>query len=117
MSLRPVFLVAFVLLAAILGCSDGQQEWQVTVVSFSEKGPADVHVTLGADGKSTAEVKQFQSNAAKTMISGRGTTIVNTITVVQKDQKKVHAVNEKLPGGKVYRIIIEADGTVNTKIE
>ena len=111
MSLKPGLCLVAVVFVTLAGCGE-PQEWVVSAQNDSN-APVELFVTLGADGASKANVI-LEGNNPRTLISGKGATIVNTITVIRGNETKVQKVDEKLPGGKCYHIRIERDGAVNT---
>jgi hypothetical protein len=99
-------------LLLMLGCSSGQQQWEVSAENKSD-APCSFFVTLGPNGGSTANVENVKKGEVIPLIAGNLDTVVQTVKVVRGTEEQSLTPKINLPTGRRYAIVLDAQGKLS----
>jgi hypothetical protein len=100
----------------VIGCGSDRSRWEVLLENKSDQ-PCDATVSYaGSGGKGGASVDGVPKGKTVSLISGAGSTVVESIKLKVGATEKTLTPNATLPAGKKYKITISEDGSVATNL-
>jgi hypothetical protein len=112
---RPRLILYSVILLSS-GCGANRGQWEVT---FENKAvtPCSVNVAIGPGSRGSASADGVANGEAISLIGGQGGALIESVKVTRDGTSQTLTPKVQIPAGMRYKIVVAADGKVETSIE